>query len=214
MNDYIILLIMALYVLLSTIIPIILQKKGKISKRFARMIIHFLSGFSIVSLFFAQNKWLYLGVSSIFTLLIFMSRKSTPLLKHFFNSINEKDERDYLQGPFLYAIALDYLIIYSIITGNNVIPFASMLILIVSDPFASIIGKKYGKNNYSLLKSSRTIEGSIAMFLMNTMILSIIFGLSTKSIGISFILAIIEIISPSKIDDFTLPFAASLLLMI
>jgi dolichol kinase len=178
------------------------------------MIIHFLSGFSILSLFFAQNKWLYLGVSAIFTLLIFLSRKSTPLLNHFFNSINEKEETDYLQGPFLYAIALDYLIVYSIITGNNLIPFASMLVLVISDPFASMIGKKYGKNNYSLIKSNRTIEGSIAMFLMNALILSLMFGFGTKSIGISFILAVIEVISPSKIDDFTLPFAASLLLAI
>jgi multisubunit Na+/H+ antiporter MnhB subunit len=99
MNDYIILLIMALYVLLSTIIPIILQKKGKISKRFARMIIHFLSGFSIVSLFFAQNKWLYLGVSSIFTLLIFMSRKSTPLLKHFFIQSMKKRKEIICKAP-------------------------------------------------------------------------------------------------------------------
>ncbi|MFA5744180.1 MAG: hypothetical protein WC936_05195, partial [Candidatus Nanoarchaeia archaeon] len=190
----------------------VLYKKKKIGKRTARMIIHFFSGLSIISLFFASNKWLYFIASSIITLIVFLSRKSTPLLKHVFYSMNDEFEKNYLQGPALYGVSITYLILFSIVTNDNIVPLISALVLIVSDPLAAIIGKNYGKNVFSILGNNRTFEGSLAMLISNLMIISSFFGFSMKALAISFIISVVELISPSKIDDFTLPFSASLLL--
>jgi dolichol kinase len=202
-----------MYIAIVYTIPIFLYKKNKISKRTARTIIHFFSGLSIISLFFAQNKWLYLIASGLITLIVFISRKSTPVLKHVFQSINEEQEKNYLQGPVLYGVSITYLILFSIITGNNIIPLASSLVLIISDPLASIVGKKFGKNVFLLLNTDRTVEGSLAMLVSNSLIISVFFGFGLKALALSFIITIVELISPSKIDDFTLPFSASILLI-
>jgi phytol kinase len=135
------------------------------------------------------------------------------LLKHVFHSINEEQEKTYLQGPAFYGLSITYLIFFSIITGNNVIPLASALVLIISDPLAALVGKRYGKNVFLILGNNRTVEGSLAMLLSNSIIISLFFGFGVKAIAISFIITIIELISPSKIDDFTLPLSASLLLI-
>lgn len=213
MDDLIIIGLVTLYVVIVYTIPILLYKKNKIQKRTARMIIHFFSGLSIISLFFANNKWLYLIASGLITLFLYASRKQTPILKHIFNSMNEEEEKKYLQGPVLYGVSITYLIFFSIIINDNIIPLVSTLILIISDPLAAIVGKKYGKNIFSRLSNNRSFEGSISMLFSNAIIISIFFGFSMKSLAISFILTIVELISPSKIDDFSLPFSASLLLI-
>ena len=101
--------IVAVYVLLSTIIPIILQKKGKVSKRVARMIIHFLSGFSILSLFFASKQVaLFNGFLNHYLLDIFI-KENHSLLNHFFNSINEK-RRSSICRAFSLRVGIDYLV--------------------------------------------------------------------------------------------------------
>ncbi|MFA5303326.1 MAG: hypothetical protein WC393_02200 [Candidatus Nanoarchaeia archaeon] len=213
MNDLIIILLVAIYIAIVYTIPIVLYKKNRINKRTARMIIHFFSGLSIISLFFATNKWLYFIASAVITLIVFLSRKSTPFLKHIFHSMNDEQEKNYLQGPVLYGVSITYLILFSIVTNNTIIPLMSTLILIISDPLAAIVGKNYGKNIFSILGNNRTFEGSLAMLISNLIIISSFFGFSMKALAISFIISIVELISPSKIDDFTLPFSASLLLI-
>jgi len=213
MNDWIIISIVALYVLLVCTVSVILYKKNKITKRTARMLVHLFSGLSIISLFFAGNKWIYFMASALITLIVFLSRKSTPLLKHLFHSIGEEQELIYLQGPFLYCISITYLIVFSIITDNNIIPLVSTLILVLSDPLAAFIGRRYGKSKFLILDNNRTIEGSLAMLVSNIIIISLFYGLGMKAIAISFIISIVEIISPSKVDDFTLPLSASILLI-
>jgi dolichol kinase len=213
MNDLIIISIVAVYIAIVYAVPILLYRKGRIEKRTARTIIHFFSGLSIISLFFAENKWLYLIASGAITLIVFLSRKSTPVLKHVFHSINEEQEKNYLQGPVLYGLSITYLILFSIIMNNNIIPLASALVLIISDPLAAIVGKRFGKNFFLLLSNHRTAEGSLAMLLSNSVIISLFFGFGIRAIAISFIITIIELISPSKIDDFMLPLSASILLI-
>ncbi|MDD2678659.1 MAG: hypothetical protein PHG04_01905 [Candidatus Nanoarchaeia archaeon] len=212
MNDYLILSITIIYALLAYFIPIILCKKGKLEKFSARSLVHLFAGLSIFSLLFIENKILLFIASAMFTIVLFFSRKSTPVLKFVFNSLNEPEEKKCLQGPILYSAAISFLVLFSAITGNIIVPVASALIMIISDPLASFFGKKYGKNKMSLLSTQRTFEGSFAMMMSAGIIVSLIFGFGIKAFAIGFILAIIELITPSKMDDFSLPLAACILL--
>lgn len=212
-NDLIVILIVFFYILLVYSLPIFFYKKKKLKKIHARNIIHFFSGLSIISLFFAQNKWLYLIASLIITFIIFLARKKTIILKHVYESLAHEEEKNYLHGPFIYGLAISYLILFSIIFNNNLIPLASTLILTISDPLACVIGKKYGTIIIPYLKNKRTIKGSLGMFFSSAIILLFFYGFSIKIIGISLILTIVELISPSKIDDFTLPLTCSILML-
>lgn len=212
-NDLLVVLIVIVYIAILYTVPIILYKRKKLSGRAARNIIHFFAGLSILALYFASNKWIFFIASLGITAIVFFSRKNTPLLNHVYNAIAEDEEKTYLQGPVLYGLSISYLILFSIVFNNNLIPLVSTLILTVSDPLAAIVGKKYGKNVLFLFGSKRTVEGSISMLISNFIIISIFFGFGMKALAIGFIITIIELISPSKIDDFTLPLSASILLI-
>lgn len=207
-----ILVLVILYVVGVVVVSLILYYKKLISGATARNIIHLFSGLSIISLYFADNKYFLLILSLLFTLLLFCSRKKTPILNKLFNAIVEKEEKrlGYLEGPTVYALAISILILFSIITKNNVIPLVSTLVLVLSDPIASIIGKKYGK----LKIGKRTAEGFFAMFISTLIIILIFYNFSMNVILISLSIAIVELISPSKMDDITVPASTALLLLL
>jgi dolichol kinase len=112
-------------------------------------------------------------------------------------------------------------------------PIAGILLMIISDTLASIIGKKYGKNKINLpwLKTTRSLEGSIAFFLSGFLICFIAFtflGVTNPltqihlTLGIALLYSLItsalatvvELISPSTWDDLTIPIATVIIVFL
>jgi len=109
----------------------------------------------------------------------------------------------------LYGVSITLMVYYSIIADNNIIPLISILVLTISDPLASIIGRKFGKNK---LINNRTLEGSTAMAVSSLAIISLFQGFSITAIIQAVLIAFAELLSPSKWDDLTVPlFTAALL---
>lgn len=215
-NDSILIGIVFSYVSVIVAISLLLYYKKVIKGRIARNVIHLFSGFAIISLFYADNPYYLLIPSSIITLVLFLARKKTPVLKYLYGAIADKNEKTYLQGPVFYSISLNLLIIFSIITGNKIIPLASTLVMTISDPIAAIVGKKYGKHKIylSYTRTVRSVEGSIAMFVSNILILSVLFNFQSEIIIISFFIAVSELVSISNWDDLILPIVSTILLLL
>ncbi|MBN1924142.1 MAG: hypothetical protein JW791_05305 [Nanoarchaeota archaeon] len=214
MSDALIIFIVLIYVFSVIIFSMLLYYNKLVSSRTCRNMIHLLTGLSIFSLFYVSNKYFLLLISVLMTVLLFMSGKKTPILKHLYSAIAEKEEGPYLQGPLLYGFSITILITYSIITGNNIIPVASALVMIISDPVASFIGKRYGRHKIFLSYTGtvRSVEGSIAMLASNIIILSIFFSSNWTIVIISFFITIAELVSVSKADDLILPLTTVILL--
>ncbi|MHA1999950.1 MAG: diacylglycerol/polyprenol kinase family protein [Promethearchaeota archaeon] len=207
------------------VVSMVLQKKGLISSHAARKVVHLLAGFACFIVPFLYYPGLALIVSVVFLLVSRISKPETAV----FEMMGEKDEREigYLAGPFSYALAINILVlIFSFMPQWFFFPASSIMVMMISDTVASFVGRRYGKHKIDLkyTKTVRTVEGSLAMFASgfflsflafslfgylfpgntHTMTFAWIFILSALLAGVS---TIVELLSPSNIDDLIVPLA-------
>jgi dolichol kinase len=231
-----ILLLTGAFVFIALVIgfSILLKKNDVISSHAARKIVHLFAGFSVFIVPFLSQPFFALIIS--ISVLIF-TRFAGPkkIGKTVFETIAEKDEyeKGYLSGPFYYALAVNILVF--IFSFPNAVqyfyfPASSIMVMMISDTAAAWVGRKWGKHKIELkyTKTVRTLEGSLTLFL-TAFILSFIgfsffgqwFPNNTQSMQYSWIAilsllmagtsTIVEIISPSNIDDLTVPITGCLL---
>ncbi len=227
------------YVILTIFIPLILYKKEKISKFSARKSLHMFAGLAILSSpFYCWPFWpTIIGV--ILTIFVYFSSKESKVkqLKDLYDAISEEQEnglkRAFLQGPFFYCISITFLVfIFAIFAPDQFyFPIAGVLIMIVADTLASVIGKRWGKVSLCLkyTNSKRTLEGSLTFFGTAYLLCFLsfsLFGLLIPtfqdplnlptiliySLITSAIATIIELISPSTYDDLTVPIGSTLII--
>jgi dolichol kinase len=235
--DIMITLLAFLYVAATIFTPMLLYKKGKVTKFQARKLVHLSAGLAVlVTPFFIWKLWGTV-IAGTLSLIVFATSERTRVkkLKELYDTISEEAEeelkRPYLQGPFHYCAAITFIITIAAIFFPNQIYFAiaGILIMIVSDTLASLFGKKYGKHpiNLSWVKTTRSVEGSL-MLLISAFILCfgafLIYGyldfgtqlhitipqVVLYSFLTSIIATVIELISPSTWDDLTIPIATTL----
>jgi len=227
------------YVILAIFIPLILYKKEKVSKFGARKSVHMFAGLAILSSPFYYWPFWPTIIAGTLTLLVYFSSKESKVkqLKDLYDAISEEQEeslsRAFLQGPFFYCISITILVfIFAIFAPDQFyFPIAGVLIMIVADTLASVIGKRWGKISLCLkyTNSKRTLEGSLT-FLVTAFLLCILsfflFGtliptfqealpfptILTYSLITSAIAMIIELISPSTYDDLTVPIGSTIII--
>ena len=237
--DLFVVIITFFYVLLTIFIPLTLYKKEKISKFSARKSVHMFAGLAILSSpFYFWPFWPTIIAGTLMLFVYFSSKESkVKQLKDLYDAISEEQEeglkRAFLQGPFFYCLSITFLVfIFGIVAPDNFyFPIAGILIMIVADTLASVIGKRWGKMGISLpwTNSHRTLEGSatffvtaflvcfVAFFLFGLLIPTLQEPLSFTTIVIyslitSALATIIELISPSTFDDLTVPLGSTLII--
>lgn len=237
--DVIIVLLTYLYIFATILIPVQLKKRNKITKFQARKAVHLFAGLSVFSSPYYYWVWWPVIIASSLTILVLFSSKKSKVkqLKELYDSIGEEAEEQvgYLQGPFHYCVSLTGLITIFVIFAPNrlYIPIAGILLMIISDTLASVIGKRYGRIKIKIpwIKSIRTLEGSLAFFgsgfilcFMAFTFLGVITPISQIPISIEFALIIslitsvlatfIEMFSPSTWDDLTVPIITTLIIFL
>jgi len=230
--DLLIMLITYIYVFATILIPVQLKKRDKITKFQARKAVHLFAGLAVLSTPYYSWPWFAVIIVGSMTLLTLLSSKKSNVkqLKELYDSIGEEAEQKvgYLQGPFHYCLSITILITIFVIFAPNQMyfPIAGILLMIISDTLASVIGKKYGKRkiNLSWLKTTRSLEGSIAFFVSGFIVcffaftflgvtnpltqvhlsveIALLYSLITSALA-----TIIELVSPSTWDDLTIPLA-------
>jgi len=112
-------------------------------------------------------------------------------------------------------------------------PLAAILLMIISDTLASVIGKRYGKHDIKIpwIKAIRTLEGSLAFFISGFILCFIAFtllGVTNPitqahislvdailfSLITSILATLIELFSPSTWDDLTVPILTALIMFL
>lgn len=227
------------YILLTIFIPLLLYKKEKITKFVARKAVHMFAGLAILtSPFYFWPFWPTI-IAGTLTVFVYFSSKESKIkqLKDLYEAISEEQEeklsRAFLQGPFFYCLSITSLVfIFGIFSpGQFYFPIAGILLMIIADTLASVIGKRWGKIVISLpwTNSKRTLEGSLTFFLTAYLLCFLsffLFGLLIPtfqdplpmptiliySLITSVIATIIELISPSTYDDLTVPLGSTLII--
>ena len=189
-----------------------LHKKG-FSVEYTRKLAHSLSSLSCLFLpFFFSSHWyvLLLVISSFAILYIGNS-------KHLLNSICSVSRKTY--GAYILPVSIGityYITIWCL--QNNLFFILSIAVLAISDPLACYFGKTFKSK---ILKSGKTIIGTLAFFLSTFIICSLILwsqstGIKTISValGISVIVSVTELISSNGSDNLTVPLSVIISLML
>jgi dolichol kinase len=225
------------YVTITILIPVFLKKKNLVSKFVARKIVHLCAGLVVLIVPFFKLPLHAIYIALSMTIIVYFSSRDSSVrqLKELYESIGEDAEEvvGRLQGPFHYSISITFLItIFAIFAPDRLyFPICGILIMIVSDTFASLIGKKYGRIKLALAYtgSERTLEGSLTFFIsafilcfgafyiygvltpinlkILTLELVVIYSLLTALTG-----TLVELLSPSTLDDLTVPIATTIVI--
>jgi len=237
--DLLIVLATYAYVFITILIPVQLKKKSKITKFQARKAVHLLAGLSVLSVSYYEWKWWAVIISGSLTFLVLLSSKKSKVkqLKELYESIGEEAEEQvgYLQGPFHYCLSITLLVLIFVIFAPSQMyfPVAGILLMIISDTLASVIGKRYGKISIKLpwTNSKRTLEGSIVFFISGFILCFIAFTLlgvtnpiTQEHISLqealifslitSILATLVELLSPSTWDDLTVPILTTIIIFL
>lgn len=199
----------------------LLHSSLKIKPEFSRMFSHFFAG--IISLYILQmfsSPWYVLALCCQSAMFLIATKKFGLLDSH--HMVERKTSGSAL---FFLGIFLAYFI--SKWSGENVYFILPILILTISDPFASFVGLNfksgYWTNILTRQRSSKTYIGSFAYFVSSSVLL--FFGLHffydldlmftfIISLIISLILTLIEAASSKGFDNLTIPASVIVLLFL
>lgn len=237
MTDILLVLSTFVYVGIIFFVVKFLKNKGYISKFIARKIIHLTAGLSVLVMpFFSWPFWGSI-ISFLIMITMYFSRKRSKIgvLKDSYEMISEQAEErvGFLEGPFHYALAIFILVtLFSFLAPHRLyLPIAGILIMIVSDTLAAIIGKKFGgklKITLPITHTTRSLAGSLTFFVSAFILAFTSFWLlgagyigSQDSISsnlifpfsiiTAFVATVVELLSPSTWDDLTVPIASTLI---
>jgi phytol kinase len=122
-------------------------------------------------------------------------------------------------GTFYYAISIG--IVTALFWPSAQYHFGALGILVMAygDGLAALIGQRYGKRAYSVLGMSKTVEGSLTMASVSTLVsglvLSVGIGSSLVIWGIALLVGIgamfLEMFSIGGLDNLTVPVGSAIL---
>ena len=237
LSDLILIVIVYGYMLFTIIVPVYLKKKNRISKFIARKIVHLCTGLVILVVPFFILPLHAVFISFSMTIIVYFCSRDSSVrqLKELYESIGEEAEENIgrLQGPFHYSISITLLItIFAFFAPDKFyFPICGILIMIISDTLASLIGKKYGKIKLAPVYtgSQRTLEGSLSFFISAFVLCFSIFyfygiinPINQKILTIELVFlysvitslsgTLVELFSPSILDDLTVPIATTMII--
>lgn len=105
---------------------------------------------------------------------------------------------------------------------NTALFVGPLLILALSDSAAAVVGSRFGRLKFSVAGTVRTLEGSLAHFVVSWIIVLVIgqvaqgdaVSLILRSGAVALVAAAAEAISPSGLDNLTAPLSAALLMVL
>lgn len=153
----------------------ILTKKLKINKELSRKFIHIFSGVTIAFLPLLMSFHQIAILGGLFIPVMVLSKK-----RNIFSSIHHVKRQTYGEVYFPVAIVLT-----AILFPQKYLFMYGILIMAISDGFASVIGQKYGKKTYSILGSKKSYIGS-SVFLVSSFLIGIVLTITLTSTSVLF----------------------------
>lgn len=188
----------------------LVEKKGKEA---SRKYIHIaLSFWWVIIIAFFDNIWFAIIPPITFVILNYISVKK-DLIKVMERDEDKKDG----YGTVYYALSLLVLVIVTFIINKPELGFVGVFTMGFGDGFAAIVGKKIKSKQYKIGNSTKTIAGSLTMFIISLLVTSIFMLFykvnmwHVKSIAIAIIMTIIEAVSIKGTDNITVPLVSCLL---
>ena len=203
-----------------------MAKKGWVTSRLSRKIIHIGTGpiFVLCWLLFNNDpsaRWLAAIVPLLITIQFFLIGVGIVKDEASVKAMSRTgDKREILLGPLFYGIV--FVTLTLVYWKDSPIGIIALMILCGGDGFADIIGNRFGKKHKIPWSKKKSFIGSLALFLggaIFSVIVIFIFmtynifdGLWMKYIvrilAICFVVMVIESLPIKHIDNITVPLAA------
>ena len=188
----------------------LVEKKGKeASRKYIHIVLSF---WWIIAIAFFDNIWFAIIPPITFVILNYISVK-----KDLIKVMEREEEKKDGYGTVYYALSLLILIILTFIINKPELGLVGVFTMGFGDGFAAIVGKKVKSKKYKIGNTTKTIAGSLTMFIITLIITAIFmafYGVNMwiiKSILIATIMTIIEAVSIKGTDNITVPVISCLL---
>jgi len=190
-----------------------LRKWRGYSTEFTRKLIHISVGMWAFGMVLLFEHWYFAIIPPLsFVILNYISYRG-----EIFKSVElgEKGNLGTVYFPISFAIIL------CLFWERPSLLVASLMPMTWGDALAAILGRRYGQRKYTILGSSRSVEGSLAMFLfswLSTFVALLLLpplGWQTSllySLAVAVFATLIEALSPWHIDNLTVPLLSAALL--
>ena len=222
-SDILALIVVYIYVaIIFVIAEMVLKTRPEVSRKF----LHIMVGNMIFAMPFFSDPWVMVWFLTLpITIGLFFLTEYSPI-----KIKNSVTESGHALGLFFYAGIWTILIaIFTMIAPANDPKFYIWIValaivpMVYGDGFAALIGQKFGKLKYTVFGSQKSIEGSLTMFVITT-VMSVFVWMVFASIGctmpefnivyvivISAVATVCEALSYGGIDNLTVPAVTSIL---
>jgi dolichol kinase len=211
-----------------------IQKSGKLSSDVTRKVVHiFAAPVFLVTWYLYSggmfSRYLAMIVPILFVLLFVGIGTGKVENEAFVASMSRSgNPRELLKGTLYYAIMIVLVTLLWFYIPANPMAFVVLGCLAGGDGLADVIGRKYGgERKFGLGGAEKTVAGSIGMFIgsfLFSYILIAIFSLELAAFDlvalflpilvISLVATIVEAISPPNLDNWTVPIAVIVMVVL
>lgn len=188
------------------------EKKGKEA---SRKYIHILLGnwWLIAMFFFDSVIWVAI-LPLLFVFVNYFSHKYN-LIKSMERADGE--EKDTL-GTVFYAVSLFVLVIFTFgVIKKPWVGLLGIFTMAYGDGFAAVLGKKLKSKEFNILGSTKTLYGSLTMFIVTFLIHILYFGIAgieyfiIKAIIVAIFATLLEAVSIKGTDNIVVPILTAVL---
>ena len=191
-----------------------LRRGLNLSVEFTRKFVHIGVGiisFALVALF---QTWYWAIIPPLaFVILNYISYR-----RQIFSGM-ETGEKGQL-GTVYFPIS--FVILIPLLWSQPAILVASLMPMTWGDAFAAIIGQRYGAHKFSIVGQTRSVEGSLAMFIFSFVAVALTFLVFSASLGTSLVVALVvaiiatlvEAFSPFGLDNLSVPLTSAIVLVL
>ncbi len=213
-SDILALIIVYIYVIIVFVIAeLVLKTKPEVSRKF----LHIMVGNMIFAMPFFADPWTMVWFLTLpITVALFFLTEYSPIKIE--NSVTESG---HALGLFFYAAI--WTILIAIFSKQLWIVALAIVPMVYGDGFAALIGQKFGKIKYTVFGGTKSLEGSLTMFVITT-VMSVFVWMVFTSIGypmpefnlvyiiaISAVATVCEALSYGGIDNLSVPTITSIL---
>lgn len=232
--DFVAMIISIIAVMLVVMINGAIQKSGKLSSDVTRKIVHIFAAPVFLLTWYLYSgglfsRYIAMVVPVLFVLLFVGIGSGKVKNDAFVASMSRSgDPRELLRGTLYYAIMIVLVTLLWFYVPANPTAFVILGCLAGGDGLADVIGRKYGgERKFGIAGAEKTVAGSIGMFIgsfLFSYILIAIFSLELAAFDlvalflpilvISLVVTIVEAISPPNLDNWTVPIAVIVMVVL
>jgi phytol kinase len=212
-SDPIALIIAFLYVSVVLAVSEMLRRGLRLSVDLTRKFVHIAVGMIAFPLVLLFQSWQF----AIIPPLVFIVVNYVSYRRQVFAGM-ETGQRGQL-GTIYFPISFSILI--PLLWSQPALLVASLMPMTWGDAFAALIGQRFGTHKFTVLGQTRSIEGSLTMFVFSLLAVFLTLLFFSQPLATSFVFAlvvaliasIVEACSPFGIDNLTVPLSSAIVLV-